>query len=162
STSSRGCQPQDGRSMDPRSPARAPAPRAAARLSFRWQLVLAAVGLVLVTLLLMLVPAYLSTRAQVTNAYRERLSALALGAGVARHGAPVDSLAAEPGRQTQAYLGAGMALRGFVPSSSDSAGSGLSLVLPSRDGAWRVLVRSGWSSEPPARPEAWAPPAGLA
>ncbi|MBV9109480.1 MAG: HAMP domain-containing protein [Gemmatimonadetes bacterium] len=121
-----------------------------------------AVGLVLITLLLMLVPAYLSTRAQVTNAYRERLSALARGAGVSLREATVDSIAADPGEQTQAYLAAWMALREFVPSRADSAGGRLALVVPQAGGGFRVVVRSGWGSEPPPNAVAWRAPAGLA
>ena len=138
------------------------APPAAAgrgRFSFRWQLVLAGVLLVLITQGLMLVPAYLSTRRQVTNAYRERLSALARGGAVAVREGTVDSVAARPGEQTQAYLEAWMALRGFAPRAGRAGEGELLLVTPA---GGRVLARSGWGSVPPASAERWAAPPVLA
>jgi methyl-accepting chemotaxis protein len=139
------------------------APPAAAgpgRLSFRWQLVLAGVLLVLITQGLMLVPAYLSTRRQVTNAYRERLSALARGAAVAVRETAADSIGARPGEQTQPYLESWMALRGFAPRADGRRGEGELLLVAPAGG--RVLVRSGWGSVPPARPERWTQPPALA
>jgi len=139
------------------------APPAAAgrgRFSFRWQLVLAGVLLVLITQGLMLVPAYLSTRRQVTNAYRERLSALARGGAVAVREGAADSVAARPGEQTLAYLGAWMALRGFAPRAALRAGDGELLLVAPAGG--RVLVRTGGGSVPPARAETWTGPPALA
>lgn len=150
--------------MPARPPSAAPALVARRRLSFRWQLVLAGVLLVAVTLVLMLVPAYLATRRQVTNVYRERLGALARGAAATVREGTVDSVAAAPGRQTDAYLVSWMALRAFAPPGAarpGSAASELMLVSPGRDGA-RVLVRSGWTSEPPSQAVAWPAPPGLA
>lgn len=134
------------------------------RIPFRWQLVLASMAVVAMTILLMLVPAYMATRDQVTNAYRERLSALVLGASVAIPNADVDSLAGSPRRVSVPYVRIRTVLRSFWPAegadSSAVPGSGLALVHRDGAGGWRVLAHSAWQGEAPGG-AAWTPPPAL-
>jgi len=134
-------------------------------LPFRWQMLLTSQAVVLSTLLLMLPPAYLATRDQVTNAYRERLMAFARGASVALRAGAVDTLARQGARMSVPYVEARNALRAFWPAraAADSAApfprEGLALVR--RDGgAWRALAHSSWSGEPRGD-AAWRAPATL-
>jgi methyl-accepting chemotaxis protein len=133
-------------------------------IPFRWQLVLTTQAVVFLTVLVLLVPAYLTTRTQVANAYRERLTALARGAALSVPAARVDSVASTPG-VTVPFVGALTAIRGFwrdpVPDSVGAPASGMMLVRREEQG-FRVLVHSSWPGSPPARPVAWTAPAGLA
>lgn len=127
---------------------------------FRWQMVLASMAVVAVTILLMLVPAYRATREQVAHAYRERLSALVLGASVAVPNADVDSLAASGGRVTVPYVRTRTTLRAFWPGADGAAATGLSLVRADGAGGWRVLAHSAWTGAAPVGGAGWtAPPA---
>ncbi|MEW5929381.1 MAG: methyl-accepting chemotaxis protein [Gemmatimonadota bacterium] len=134
-------------------------------IPFRLQLVLAGQAVVVLAVLLMLAPAYLGTRTQVVNAYRERLTALALGASVAVPPGTVDSVAARPGSVTVPYLQARNALAAFragvAEDSAAGAADGLLLVRRAGSG-YRVLARSGGRGDPPADSARWTPPAGLA
>ncbi len=145
--------------------ARLALPRAVGRaMTFRRQLLLVNAAVVLLTMLLMLVPAYLTTRAQVTAAYRERLSAVALGASVSLPVDVVDSLAAAGPRTTVPYVVARTALRTFWSAPADdpgATGGGVALVRAER-GRYRVLAHSRWTGDPPAAAETWTPPEGLA
>ncbi|MDB4947478.1 MAG: methyl-accepting chemotaxis sensory transducer [Gemmatimonadetes bacterium] len=140
--------------------------RGVARLGevpFRWQLVITTEAVVFLTVLLLLVPAYLTTRGQVANAYRERLTALARGAALSVPAARVDSVAAQPG-VTVPFVGALSAVRGFWRDPVvDSVGAPVSgMMLVRREGpAFRVLVHSSWPGAPPAKAVPWTPPAGL-
>ncbi|HEU4558936.1 MAG TPA: methyl-accepting chemotaxis protein [Longimicrobium sp.] len=138
---------------------------AAARrtLPFRWQMLLTSQAVVLCTLLLMLPPAYLATRDQVTTAHRERLMAFARGAGVAIRAGTVDSLAAEGPRMSVPYVQARNSLRAFwagrpaADSLAPLPAEGLALVR--REGAgWRVLAHSAWTAEPRHDARWTAPP----
>lgn len=136
-----------------------------AGVPFRWRLVLASQAVVVLAVVLMLLPAYVGTREQVANAYRERLAALALGASVAVPAATVDSVAARPGRMTVPYVLARDALQVFGRGAAgDSAAAATAeLLLVRRDaGGYRVLARSGAGGGPPADAARWAAPAGLA
>jgi methyl-accepting chemotaxis protein len=136
--------------------------RARLALPFRWQLVLTSQAVVVLTLLLMLLPAYLGTREQVVRAYRERLTALALGAGVAIPAARADSVAAAGPRTSVAYVLARNALRAFrVEGEAGTAAAEIRLVRRDADG-YRVLASSGWEGGPPAERTAWTPPPALA
>lgn len=131
------------------------------RLSLRWQLIAMSEAVVLVTLLLMLVPAYLTTHAQVREAYRERLQALARGAGHDIRAAAVDSIAAGTG-VSLSYAQVQQRLRSFWPRADGGAGAeagGLALVRRTA-GGYRVLAHSAWPQAPAGRPE-WIAPAGL-
>jgi hypothetical protein len=66
-------------------------------ISFRRQLVLATQAVVFLTVLVLMVPAYVTTRGQVATAYRERLTALARAAALSVPAARVDSVAGVPG-----------------------------------------------------------------
>lgn len=131
-------------------------------LPFRWQLVLASQAVVVLTLLLMLVPAYLGTREQVVHAYRERLTALALGAGVAIPAATVDSAAAAGPRMSLPYAVARNALRAFRAGGAEGSASGEILLVRRDARGYRVLASSAWEGNPPAERAAWTPPPSLA
>jgi methyl-accepting chemotaxis protein len=145
-----------------RLPRRLPRPGA---VSFRWQLVLTTQAVVFLTVLLLLVPAYLTTRRQVDNAYRERLTALARGAALSIPAARVDSMAGD-GDATVPFILGLTSLRALWPTSvRDSAGApatGMMLVAARPGGGFRVLVHSAWPGSPPARQVPWTAPAGLA
>jgi methyl-accepting chemotaxis protein len=134
-------------------------------LPFRWQLVLTSQAVVFLTVLLLLVPAYLTTRRQVTNAYRERLTALARGAALSIPAARVDSVARQEGT-TVPFILSLSALRALWPTAvRDSAGApitGMLLARAQAGGGFRVLVHSAWPGSPPAGAVAWTPPPGLA
>ena len=135
------------------------------RLPFRWQVIGMSQAVVVCTLVLMLVPLYVATRGQVTDAYRERLVAVARGAGMGLRWQTVDSLADAGPRTSLPYAVARNTLRGFWPgAAADPAGGapveGLSLVRPD-GGGYRVLAHSAWPGAP--EPDAaWAPPPTLA
>lgn len=136
-------------------------------IPFRWQLVLASQAVVVLAVVLMLVPAYVGTREQVANVYRERLVAVALGASVALPAETVDSVAAHPGRLTVPYVLARNALqpfRGGVEGDDTAAAhpTGGLLLVREAGGRHRVLVRAGDQGNPPADTAWWTPPAGLA
>jgi methyl-accepting chemotaxis protein len=130
------------------------------RLSLCWQLIAMSEAVVLVTLLLMLVPAYVTTHAQVREAYRERLQALARGAGLDIRAGAVDSLAAGAG-VSLSYAQVQQRLRSFWPNAGGRTAGADGLALVHRTaGGYRVLAHSAWSQAPSARPE-WIPPASL-
>jgi methyl-accepting chemotaxis protein len=130
-------------------------------LPLRWQLIAMSQAVVLVTLLLMLVPAYVSTHTQVREAYRERLQALARGAGLDIPARTVHALAAAGPRMSLPYAQVQRRLRSFWPyAATGVAHDGLALVRAEAGGGYRVLAHSGWAEGPPAR-AAWEPPAQL-
>ncbi|HET6763984.1 MAG TPA: methyl-accepting chemotaxis protein, partial [Longimicrobiaceae bacterium] len=146
---------------------RLPRPRLPLRvgaLPFGWQLVLTTQAVVFLTVLLLLAPAYVTTRRQVANAYRERLSALARGAALAVPAARVDSVAEGQGT-TVPFLQSLAALRSLWPAAvgeaRDAPVTGMMLVR-ARPGGFRVLAHSTWAGSPPAQAVGWPAPAGLA
>lgn len=135
--------------------------RAGRTLPLRWQLIVMSQAVVLCTLLLMLVPAYVSTHTQVREAYRERLQALARGAGLDVPAQTVRALADAGPRMSLPYAQVQRRLRSFWPyAAARTADDGLALVRPEA-GGYRVLVHSAWP-EGPVDGVRWQPPAQLA
>lgn len=130
-------------------------------LPLRWQLIAMSQAVVVVTLLLMLVPAYVSTHTQVREAYRERLQALARGAGLDIPAATVHALADAGPRMSLPYAQVQRRLRSFWPYAATGARhDGLALVRRDAGGGYRVLAHSAWPEGPPAQ-AAWQPPVQL-
>jgi hypothetical protein len=133
---------------------------------FRWRLALSNLGLVLLTIGLMLLTLYMSSRVQVTNAYRERLTATALGASIAVPADTVEALAASTARVSVPYLATRSALREFWRSDdgSDSspkhADAGIFLVRQIA-GKYTILVHSTWGPSRPDTLPVWNAPNGL-
>ncbi|HEX2207570.1 MAG TPA: methyl-accepting chemotaxis protein [Longimicrobium sp.] len=128
----------------------------------RWQLIAMSQAVVVVTLLLMLVPAWVSTHTQVREAYRERLQALARGAGLDIPAATVHALAQAGPRMSLPYAQAQRRLRSFWPFAATGAEhDGLALVQRDAGGGYRVLAHSAWPDGPPVHAAAWQPPAAL-
>ncbi|HXC26173.1 MAG TPA: methyl-accepting chemotaxis protein [Gemmatimonadaceae bacterium] len=136
-------------------------------LPFRWRLAITSQALVLLTIALMLIPLYVSSRAQILNVYRERLTAAALGASLAIPADTVDGLAASQARISVPYLTARTGLLEFwQPTEHDNDASpladrGLTLVRAT-NGHYDVLAYSSWPPMRPATLPRWTPPPALA
>ncbi len=119
---------------------------------------------VLATLVLVLPPVYLTSRATLTTLKGERLSAIAASAAVTIPAATADTLAAVDGQNTAAFVRTRDLLRRMWEENGGDTReltNGIALVRPSGF-SYRYLAHSSWSAGQPQYSSHWEPQPGLA
>ena len=142
-----------------------PAPQVAtrARLPFRFKMAGIAAVAVVITLLFMLVPIFLRSRAQLVELHGARLSAIAQSASVAIHGDSLDVISGPDGQNTAAFIEARRVLkRLWVVNGGNLSELANGIAVVRRQGVrWRYLAHSSWNAGQPQYAGSWHPPASL-
>ena len=133
-------------------------------LKFRYKLAGVSAAAVFITLLLLLIPVWLQSRAQLADLHGQRLAAVAQSASVAIPAESLDVIAGLEGQNTAAFVSARQTLKRLWVANGGNLSelaNGVSIVRR-QGGRWRHLVHSSWNAGQPQYNARWEPPGGLA
>ena len=133
------------------------------RIPFRWKVASISSVAVLLTLVIVLTPTYLTGREKLTELHTQRLAAIARSASVTIPAESLDVIASPQGQNTAAFVYARSTLkRLWLVNGGNLAEltNGIAIVRRQANG-YRYLVHSSWNAGQPQYNRLWEPPAGL-
>jgi methyl-accepting chemotaxis protein len=132
-----------------------------AALPFRWKLAATISGVVLATVLVLLVPVYLQTRADITQLQGQRLWAITRSVAASLNSADIDSAGLAPNSAAFQQVRSALGRVWFANGGSGEDLAGGLFVVRRGEGGYRVLVHSQWPAGRVEYGTAWRAPAGL-
>ncbi len=137
--------------------------RGTIRFPFRLKMAAISAGAVLLTLGVIMVPVYVTTRSQLAKVHGDRLLGIARGATLVVNADSLDVIAAK-GQATPAFRDSRSALlHAWVANGASESNlvNGLAIVRLDSTGGWRVLVHASWQTGQPQYARPWLSPPGL-
>jgi len=133
------------------------------RFPFRLKMAAISAAAVVLTLAVIMVPVYVSSRNQLAKVHGDRLLGIARGATLVVSAESLDVVAAK-GQLTPAFRDTRSALlHAWIANGASESDlvNGLAIVHADSNGRWSVLVHASWQPGQPQYARPWTPPPGL-